>query len=168
MMLNDPKLVARQLKILESLIAKCDIKLVKALNGSNVTVMLTAPGLKPPNKEFSICVKSGQARQQDLKQVAYALWDAKGREMLAFSTINSDSFPYAALLAKFKEATKNLSKDDWRKASQKYQAKERKRLLACALADFRVIAERLMRHGATQDEIQSVLNEVLVQSVHLA
>ena len=47
-----------------------------------------------------------------------------------------------------------------------YRAKERKRQLALALEDFRGIAERLMKHRASLEEVQGVLNEVLVQNVH--
>jgi hypothetical protein len=97
--------IGRQLKMLESLAAKCEIKLVKALNGSNVVVRVIAPFIAA-NTEFQISIKSKSAMRFDLAQIAHLLWDAKHPDhRLEFQVLSANEFPPVLLLNKFKVTT---------------------------------------------------------------
>lgn len=169
-----------KMEALLSAAKECSVELTKIVNGSVVEVKLSSPVLKPScwmvlkNGCFhaSVHLKPAAKRDRDIYRLVTALWES------LFSNKHwrsSAAFPYedvhptklfAIVRGKFLDAAAPADKVALRQVMDKNKQEQHRQMLEFARTQFKQISRELLRRGASLDEVQAILNEVVVEGVH--
>jgi hypothetical protein len=174
----DPK----KMEALGSCIEECSVELAKVLNGSVVEVELSSPVLRPTcwmtlrngKYVYDIHLKPVAKRDKDVYFLLVALWDGMFHDgkrsphtTIPFEDVRSTP-QFAVLRGKFLDAVSSVDRDALRQAIDKNRKEQHRQMLAMARDRFKQVSKELVQLGASTDELQSIMNEVLVSFVHEA
>jgi len=170
---------------MEALLAaaeECSIELTKVVNGSMVEVKLSSPVLKPScwmtlnNGCFhaSVHLKPAAKRDKDVYWLVTALWESlfnhkklRPPTAIPFEEVRPTAL-FAIVRGKFLDAVASVDKAALRQVIDRNKQEQNRQMLEFARDQFRQISKELLRRGATPEEVQAIINEVVVESVHIA